>query len=85
MCLDDHKRVLTLGSDSDLTELKLRVKELFANVLKDAPSSDFFLQLKDTSWGEWVDIIDQSIPDRSLLRLELVPQVYTCASIKKSH
>ena len=53
LSLEEHKRVLTLGSDCDsLSQVKLCVRELFTDVLKGASCSDFYLQLKDESWGE---------------------------------
>lgn len=80
MSLHEHKRVLTIVDVLDSTEaLKVRVRELFKDVLKDvlkdAPNKDFYLQLKDESWGEWVDLIDQPIEDHSFLRLQFLSQV----------
>ena len=84
MSLHEHKRVLTIVDVLDSTEaLKVRVRELFKDVLKDAPNKNFYLQLKDESWGEWVDLIDQPIEDRSFLRLQFLSQV--CFYLIKVH
>ena len=73
VCLLDHKRALLIKEKNvSATELKVRVEQLFADVLG-KQVGEFFLQLKDESWGEWVDLIDQTIPDRAVLRANFIP------------
>ena len=65
--LFEHKRVLVLKDESiSAAEVKAQVEKLFEDVLS-GQVGEFFLQLKDDSWGEWVDLIDQTIQDRAVL------------------
>ena len=68
-----HTRPLSLptcGSD-----LKQRVKQLFCDVVQSHNIADFFLQLKDENWGEFVDLLDQQIPDRAVIQAQIIEQV----------
>ena len=81
LCLLGHSRPLDLpGSETSTAEIKRRVRELFADVLQLHPVADFFLQLKDANWNEFVDLAEQRIPDRAVLRAQVVEQVgWDCA------
>ena len=68
-----HTRPLSIpASESDL---KQRVKQLFCDVIQVHSVADFFLQLKDENWGEFVDLLDQQIPDRAVIRARIIEQV----------
>ena len=73
--LRGHSRPLTLPSASGTTDADLLehgVRNLFEDVLKVHPAPKFFVQLKDTNWGEFVDLtVGQTIPDRAVLRANI--------------
>ena len=77
MTLLGHTRAMDLPEDEE--NLKQCVKQSFSDVLLLHPVSDFFMQLKDASWGEFVDVsVGQRIPDRSVLRAQVIEQVGRC-------
>ena len=53
-----HSRPLDLpGGEISTAEIKRSVREVFVDVLQLHPVADFFLQLKDAEWGEFVDLV----------------------------
>ena len=81
MCLLGHSRPLDPpGGETSTAEIKRRVRELFGDVLQLHLVADFFLQLKDANWDKFVDLGEQRIPDRAVLRAQVVEQVgWDCA------
>ena len=68
-----HTRPLSIPACE--SDLKQRVKQLFCDVIQAHSVADFFLQLKDENWGEFVDLLDQQIPDRAVIRAQIIEQV----------
>ena len=68
----EHTRPLSIPVDGDL---KQHVKNLFSDVIQAHAVADFFLQLKDENWGVFVDLLNQQIPDRAILRAQVIEQV----------
>ena len=67
-------RTRPLELPNDQTAIKECVKQRFNDVLQ--PGRDFFLQMKDPSWGEFVDLErGQEIPDRATFRAVLMEPV----------
>ena len=71
-----HTRPMSLpGGDVSTADVKQSVGALFKDILQLRPVPDFFLQLKDANWGEFVDLMDHRIPDRAVLRAQVIEQV----------
>ena len=72
-----HNRQLRVQSNVSTQRLRQQVRALFSDVLGAQPGADFFLQRKDESWGEFLDLAgsEQEIQDRAVFRAQLVAQV----------
>ena len=71
-----HTRPMNLpGGDISTAVVKQSARALFKDILQLRPVPDFFLQLKDANWGEFVDLVDQRIPDRAVLQAQVIEQV----------
>ena len=68
-----HTRPLSISACG--SGLKQRVKQLFCDVVQGHNVADFFLQLKDENWGQFMDLLDQQIPDRAVIRAQIIEQV----------
>lgn len=79
--LSGHKRPLSVNDES---QIKDGVRELFSDILP--PGSDFFLQIHDESWGEFVDLMPgQTLHDRAVIQANVIEQVYMFLTSVDSH
>lgn len=60
---NDRRRPVKFSGE----ELKEQVIQVFSDVLP--KEVDTYLQIKDETWGTFIDLQDQHVPDRSVLKL----------------
>lgn len=65
----DRKRPVVFAGG--VQELQQKVFRQFSDVLPQGLATNIYLQIKDESWGTEVDIIDQDIPDGSIIKVGL--------------
>ena len=66
--LDDRNRPVTFTGNKQ--ELLKEIKTVFKDLLGD---SQVFLQVKDENWGGiFIDVLEQEIPDKSVLKAKRV-------------
>ena len=54
-------------------QLCTAVRNAFADVL--SPTDEIFLQIKDETWGGmFIDLVDQDVPDRSVLKANITAE-----------
>ena len=68
--LEDRNRLTSSGSKEDLIkEIWMTFKDVLGETSK---TSELVLQIKDELWqGLFVDVMDQDIPDRSVLKAKV--------------
>ena len=73
VCIGEQKRPVTYTVDGTIKERKALLaaaKQVYADVTSLEVESDIVVQVKNEQWeGEFVDLGDEEIPDRGVLRV----------------
>ena len=78
VCFGERKRVLAFSAcrgKRDGDGLLVAVLQGFSDIIGKPVMDNICLQIRDENWGgEFVDLLDQGVPDRSVVRLIVVKQ-----------
>ena len=70
---EKHERRRPVQFSGSNQQLCTAVRNAFSDVI--APTDEVFLQIKDETWGGmFIDLVDQDVPDRSVLKANITSE-----------